>query len=153
MFLSRKRGAIVRNLIFLLLVVGVTEVIFGVVQRKTGSAVRLAYAIAFVAGFVLPLAALTKGARIFPRWIRISLWLVAPILLGWSLMGFMLRFASTRLSPNEYRCLYYLKPTFGGMALGILLLLVISGELFRDFRGADSAAKLGSHKPPGQSHS
>jgi|SRR5712692_1125636 len=129
-FSAAKRSTILRNFIVVVAIAGVTVVVFEIVRRKTGSAVDLAYAIALIAAFVLPLAAFTKGARIFPRWIRISLWLVSPILLGWGSMGFLLRFARTRLSPNEYYSLYYLKPTFGGMALGILLLLILSGELF-----------------------
>jgi len=60
------------------------------------------------------------------------------------LVGLTLVFAARRLSTLINHFLYYNEAFLGGMILGILLLLIISGEFLGASSGVDDAKKAGS---------
>ena len=103
-----------------------------------GASLVGAYIIVSIGSLYLFWTSFTSRVRTRAYWLRIALWMVGSILFSWSLIGFTLFFAFRHIPPQVYRVLYYIKPVIGGMGLGILLLLVISGELFRAFSPVSS---------------
>lgn len=77
--------------------------------------------------FLMPFCA---GGPSAPRWVRIALWLAGPIVLIWSLLNlFQSLPIAQHFSATTSRFFDYVRPMFSGMALGIFLLLILSGEL------------------------
>lgn len=74
-----------------------------------------------------------------PQWVRTALWMASLALLGWSLLGFTLLFASARFSTNMNHLLQYIEPLFAGITLGILVLLQITGEMSSGLSNPKSA--------------
>jgi len=115
-------------------------VIAGVTAAMTGAAllsipgrvgtITASHGLVFVCSFLLFLIPFRAHGRSRPRLVRVAFMMAAIIASAWSLIGFTLLFASRRLPAQMQNMLWYLMPIFAGMALGILLLLVISGELF-----------------------
>ena len=115
-------------------------VIFGVTVAITAAAllsipgrvgtITASHGLVFVCSFLLFLIPFRDHGRSRPRLVRVAFMMAAIIACAWSLIGFTLLFASRTLSPQMQKILWYIMPIFAGMALGILLLLVISGELF-----------------------
>ena len=93
--------------------------------------ITASHGLVFVCSFLLFLIPFRTRGRSRPRLVRVAFMMAALIACAWSLIGLSLLFASRALSPQIQKILWYIMPIFAGMALGILLLLVISGELFR----------------------
>jgi hypothetical protein len=144
MFLSAKRRAMYRYLIAFFIGVCGTVALLANVPQGTGS-IGAAHTIEMVGGLILFWMPFSSRGRTRPHWVRIALWMVAAILLGLSLMGFILLFAVARISPQMGHLLSYMRTVFEGMSLGILLLLVISGEFF-----SANSAKKGLRKAGGR---
>jgi len=115
-------------------------VIAGATAAMTGAAllsipgrvgtITASHGLVFVCSFLLFLIPFRAHGRSRPRLVRVAFMMAAIIACAWSLIGFTLLFASRTLPPQMQKILWYIMPIFAGMALGILLLLVISGELF-----------------------
>jgi TRAP-type uncharacterized transport system fused permease subunit len=80
--------------------------------------------------FLLPF---TACGRTFPMWIRIALWIMALSFIGGNLLGIALASVAPRVAPHIYQALYLNKILIFGMGLGVGLLLIASGEIFRAF--------------------
>jgi hypothetical protein len=97
------------------------------------------YGAAFLGALYLFAMPFTAQGRVAPRWIRIALWLSCPIALVWSLIGSGMFFACRQTA--DYACLSYstcyfmggMKTLFGGMGIGILVLMLASGEFMPAF--------------------
>ena len=121
---------VLNSLIVLFAVVGATVGILASIPQGAVS-ISAAQGLGVIGSIILFSIPFTRRGRTRPRWVRIALWIAAPIVLGWSLLGFCITFASARLSLGTNHFLYYTEAIFAGMALGILILLVVSGESFR----------------------
>jgi hypothetical protein len=66
-------------------------------------------------------------------WIRIALWMMALSFIGGNLLGIALASVAPRVAPHICSFLYLNKILIFGMGLGIGLLLMASGEIFRAF--------------------
>jgi hypothetical protein len=93
----------------------------------------ICYGFAFISGFLLFISPFTSRGRVAQHWVRLALWLVSPIALAWSALGFVLLFGKSDLSEHTYFLVRHFKTLCAGMALGILGLLFASGELIRAF--------------------
>jgi hypothetical protein len=126
MFSSGKRRTIYWRL--LLFLAGVCAVV-GLLgsMPKGGGSIGTAYGAVFVGSSILFSRPFMGRGRTFPHWMRIALWMIGPIGVSWSLLGFTLLFASDRLSVQTYHFLYYMDAVFEGMGLSVLLLLTLSG--------------------------
>ena len=117
----------------LYVVAGVTAAMTGVallsIPGRVGT-ITASHGLVFVCSFLLFLIPFRDHGRSRPRLVRVAFMMAAIIACAWSLIGFTLLFASRTLSPQMQKILWYIMPIFAGMALGILILLVISGELF-----------------------
>ncbi len=119
---------VLKMLIVLFAVAGATVGILASIPQGAVS-ISAAQGLGVIGSIILFSIPFTRRGRTRPRWVRIALWIVSPILLGWSLVGLTLVFAARRLSTLINHFLYYNEAFLGGMILGILLLLIISGEL------------------------
>jgi hypothetical protein len=68
-----------------------------------------------------------------PRWVCIAFWMVVPLCFAWATLGFILMLDSS-LSPLAQRTIFNCKTGCGGANIGILLLLIFSGELIRRWK-------------------
>ena len=91
-------------------------------------------ALAFIGGLVFLRMPFTPGGRKSPQWVRTAIWILAPITLCWSLLGFVMMVAPDRLSPDMRRFFYDIMAMFSGSVIGILFLLFISGEFLKTRR-------------------
>jgi hypothetical protein len=85
------------------------------------------YGCGCIGGLILFVAPFSAKCRKNPRWIRVALWMSGPMAMGWGLLGYTLLFDSS-LSPHGHNLVLHFKTQLSGMALGILLLLIFSGE-------------------------
>lgn len=92
--------------------------------------------IGVLCGLLLFCSPFVGRGRTSAHWVRLAFWLAGPLFLAWGLLCLIQRLASTKLSPDTEHFLQYMAPRCGAMGFGILLLLVISGELVRAFSGA-----------------
>jgi drug/metabolite transporter (DMT)-like permease len=83
--------------------------------------------------------------RPLPRWIRIALHLSGFALLLAGLLYAALDAAAPRISPHLHRLIFAHVVLIGGMGLGILLLLAISGEYMKALRELTRNRQTGSH--------
>jgi hypothetical protein len=83
--------------------------------------------------------------RPLPRWIRTALHLSGLALLLAGLLYAALGAAGSRLSPELHRLIFAHVALIAGMGLGILLLLVISGEYMKALRELARNRQNGSH--------
>jgi hypothetical protein len=93
----------------------------------------ICYGFAFVGGFLLFICPFSSRGRVAPHWMRVALWLISPIALAWSTLGFVLLFWRSDLTEHTYFLVRHFKTLCAGMALGILGLLFTSGEFIRAF--------------------
>src|SRR5712691_7718570 len=139
---------VLKMLIVLFAVAGATVGILASIHQGAVS-ISAAHGLGVIGSIILFSMVFNSRGRTGSDWVRIALWMAAPIVLGWSLLGFSLTFASARLSLATYHFLYYTEAIFAGMGLGILLLLLISGELigFSLHRKKRISEKSGATKP------
>lgn len=135
----------IRNILIFIGTVFVTVVVLFSFPRRMGSSV--AYGGSIVSSGIFYCRARCSHIRNSPPWVRIALRMVATSALLWGLVGLVVIFAQDRLS---FATLQFLrdpiKSVCAGVGLGILLLLVISGELFRLSPDAMDEGKSGVHK-------
>jgi hypothetical protein len=94
-----------------------------------------------VAGAVIGSLPLTGGFRSLPRWIRIAQFLVGITFISSSGIAFYLYSAGERLPYPLHQFLFYHVVAIAGMGLGIILLLLVSGEYFSALRELDAARR------------
>jgi hypothetical protein len=101
------------------------------------------YGLVILGSLYLFLAPFRSHGRKYPRWVRIALWMVGPMGVSWSGIRFGLLFAGARLSPDTYHFFEFVHNLLGGMFIGILLLVVISGEFINpSSENADAKTNL-----------
>jgi hypothetical protein len=120
-----------RRLCFGMIVVCATVAIVLVISRivSRDATFILIYGFGFPASLIVFVMPLTPRGRRFASWVRHGLWICAIAILGWSVVGFTIIFASSALSVRAYAFFQYADPFLGGMILGILVLVQISGGL------------------------
>lgn len=91
------------------------------------------YAIALLGGVLLVVAPFSAPGRLAPHWIRVALWLSGPSCIMWGLAGLILYYRAPYLSKILYHLLQHTKTLFGGISIGILVLLFVSGQFLRAF--------------------
>jgi len=64
-----------------------------------------------------------------PRWIRVGFLLAGVCGIGCSALGFYLHLVALHWA--RYWLLHYIHVTLGGMALGILILMILSPDFYR----------------------
>jgi hypothetical protein len=97
----------------------------------------VAYAIVAVGCLMLAAVAFLSRYRNASLWLRIGFFLIGPIGIAWSGLGFYLRVNEqgdrTLLSWPRFWALDHMKANITGLAVGMLLCLISSPE-FRSFR-------------------
>jgi hypothetical protein len=96
------------------------------------------YIVLLCAGLVFGSAPFIGRLRTMPRWIRIALLMVGLSFLVGSVAAEALDFAGARLSPSLHWFIYGNILVLFGSGVGIILLLAISGEIFKALRGIDA---------------
>ena len=74
-----------------------------------------------------------------PRWIRIALLMAGLSFLVGGLAAAALDFADARVSPSLHWFIYGNVLVVFGIGVGIILLLAVSGEIFKVLRDIDAA--------------
>jgi len=80
-------------------------------------------------------------ARALPRWIRRAQCLVGITFVSGGTLGFALESAGTRISYPLHQFLFFQIALLVGMGLGIVLLVLVSGEYFKALRALDAARR------------
>jgi hypothetical protein len=97
----------------------------------------VAYAIVAIGSLLLATVPFVPRYRSASLWLRLGFFLIGPIGIAWSGLGFYLRLNErgdrTLLSWPRFWALDHIKANIAGLALGMLLCLVLSPE-FRSFR-------------------
>ena len=97
----------------------------------------VAYAIVAIGSVLLATVAFLPRYRSASLWLRLGFFLIGPIGIAWSGLGFYLRINQqgdrTLLSWPRFWALDHMKANIAGLALGMLLCLILSPE-FRSFR-------------------
>jgi hypothetical protein len=120
----------IRKILLFIGTVFVTVVVLLALPLRMGS--TIAYVGSIVSSGIFYCRARGSHIRNSPLWVRIALRMVAASALLWGLVGLVVVFGQDRLSFATLQFLRYpIKSVCAGVGLGILLLLVISGELFR----------------------
>jgi hypothetical protein len=91
----------------------------------------ISYVAVLLGGITLFIAPFTASGRLAPHWIRVALWLLCPISIAWSLLGLTILYYSAALSDRALGLVYHYKALCAGKAVGILALLLLSGEFMR----------------------
>ncbi|MEP6669415.1 MAG: hypothetical protein ABJF10_09700 [Chthoniobacter sp.] len=88
-----------------------------------------------------------------PRWLRSALWLAGAATIVWSVLGLMLLFRVPVLTQQTSAVLQHAKLIVSGIAMGILVLMFASGEMFKARRDrktnsgtTDYGAALRAHR-------
>src|SRR4051794_16033636 len=84
-------------------------------------------------GVLIGLLPLVGGFRGLPRWIRLAQFLIGSLFVVGALMAFALYSGGGghRFSDQLHRFIFFHVVLIVGMGLGMILLLVISGEYFK----------------------
>lgn len=73
----------------------------------------------------------TRRGRNLPHWFIWAWVLLSASILAWGILGFSLDFQKASLSAATYRVIGWAKTMVSGLAAGIFITLVMSGELFK----------------------
>jgi hypothetical protein len=98
-----------------------------------------AYIVLLCVGLVFGSAPFIGRLRIVPRWIRIALLMAGLSFLAGGVAAAALDFAGARVSPSLHWFIYAHIFVMFGSGIGIILLLAISGEIFKALRAIDAA--------------
>lgn len=90
----------------------------------------IVYGAGVLGGLVLIAVPFTPEGRVAPRWTRIALWIAGPAGVLWGCLGYTLLFDFG--DGNEL--VRHFKTLSAGAGIGILLVLLSSGELGRLFK-------------------
>jgi len=97
------------------------------------------YIVLLCVGLLFGSASFIGRLRNMPRWIRIALLMAGLSFLVGGVAAVALDFAGPRVSPSLHGFIYgNILVTFGS-GIGIILLLAISGEIFKALRAIDAA--------------
>jgi hypothetical protein len=96
------------------------------------------YIILFCAGLVFGSAPFIGRLRATPRWIRIALLMAGLSFLLGGVAAAALDLAGARVSPSLHWFIYGNILVLFGSGIGIILLLGISGEIFKALRAIDA---------------
>src|SRR5438477_980193 len=96
------------------------------------------YIILLCVGLLFGSAPFIGRLRTMPRWIRSALLMAGLSFLG-GVAAAALDFAGARASPSLHRFIYGNVLVMFGIGVGIILLLAISGEIFKALRDIDAA--------------
>ena len=102
------------------------------------STYAVAYVVLFLVGLLFGSLPFIGGLRALPRWIRIALLMIGLSFFFGAAFGVALNAVASRLSPQMYSLLYAHKILVFGAGVGILLLLLFSGEYFKALRELDA---------------
>ena len=94
-----------------------------------------------VAGGAIGSLPFIAGLRALPRWIRVAQCLIGVTFITGAMLFFALYWAGTRINPNLHRFLFFHIVLLVGMGLGMILLVLVSGEYFKALRALDTARK------------
>ena len=97
------------------------------------------YIVLLCAGLMFGSAPFVGRLRTMPRWIRIALLIAGLSFLVGGVAAAALDFAGARVSPSLHRFIYGNVLVMFGIGVGIILLLAISGEIFKALRDIDAA--------------
>jgi hypothetical protein len=97
------------------------------------------YIVPLCVGLVFASAPFIGRFRTMPRWIRIALLMAGLSFLVGGVAAPALDFAGARVSPSLHRFIYAHIFVMFGSGIGIILLLAISGEIFKTLRAIDAA--------------
>ena len=89
------------------------------------------YAAGVIGGLFLMVGPFCGTGRVAPRWIRTGLWITGPACVVWGVLGYSLLWGVR----DPYGFVRNFKTTFGGIAIGILCLLLASGEFRSSMKG------------------
>jgi hypothetical protein len=92
-----------------------------------------------VVGAVIGSFSFIPGMRALPRWIRRAQCLVGITFVTAALLGFGLYAAGTRISYRLHSFIFFHIVVLAGMGLGIMALVITSGEYFKALRALDAA--------------
>src|SRR5260370_12704418 len=110
----------------------------------------ISYGIVAVGSLTLTMAPLLSKYRSASFWLRCGLFLIGPVGIAWSGLGFYLlrhqKDGRTLLSWSQFWALDHMKSNLGGLAVGMLLCLVLSPE-FRSFRRRNPKASNQALQP------
>jgi uncharacterized membrane protein YidH (DUF202 family) len=96
--------------------------------------VIVASTILFLVGMMFGCMPLVGAFRLLPRWIRIALHIAGIAFVSAGLVYVALDAAGPRVSPQLHRLIFAHIVLIGGMGLGILFLLAVSGEYMKALR-------------------
>ncbi len=99
------------------------------------------YGVLLVVGLGFGVAPFFGSLRTFPRWIRIALLMTGLSLIAGTALGFVLHSTAARFPAGLYRFLYAHEMLIFGMGIGIILLLIFSGEIFKALLKIDTARR------------
>ena len=94
-----------------------------------------------VAGGAIGSLPFIAGFRALPRWIRRAQCLVGITFITGGMLGFGLYAAGSRISYRLHQFLFFHIVLLVGTGLGIVLLVLVSGEYFKALRALDSARR------------
>lgn len=117
--------------------------------------IRVAYCTLFFVSLLFGSLPFIGGLRALPRWIRIALFMIGLSFFCGAAFGVALNAARPRLSPQMYAFLYANKTMIFGIGVGIILLLLFSGEYFKALRELDAARRKrlsDAHEERGHEH-
>ena len=100
---------------------------------------RWTYIILLCVGLVFGSAPLIGRFRTMPRWIRIAFVIAGLSFLCGGIGAAALDFADDRVSPSVHWFIYENILVMFGIGVGVILLLAISGEIFKALRDIDAA--------------
>jgi hypothetical protein len=97
------------------------------------------YIVLLCVGLLFGSAPFIGRLRTMPRWIRIALFMAGLSFLVGGVAAAALDFAGDRVSPSLHWFIYGNILVLFGSGIGTILLLAISGEIFKALRGIDAA--------------
>ena len=113
--------------------------------RRMSATVIVASTVLSLVGLMFGCMPLVGAFRLLPRWIRIALHIAGSAFLCAGLLYAVLDVAGPRISPQLHRLIFAHVVLIGGMALGILFLLGVSGEYMKALR--DLSRNQGQNHP------
>lgn len=100
----------------------------------------VSYVIGVLGGIYLFILPFSGRGRLAPPWLRLALWMVGVLAIAWSCLGYIEYYSHYEFSVLGRQRLFQCKTLCGGACVGILSLLLVSGELLRAFSRRRSAA-------------
>src|ERR1700704_2667247 len=97
----------------------------------------VAYSLLFFVALLFGSLPFIGGFRALPRWIRIALLMIGLSFLIGGAVVVVVRTAADRISPPLHHFIFLQAVLIFGMAIGIILLLLFSGEFVKALRELD----------------